>query len=43
MEFTPSTLSQRVIDFGLATSYQMEAAWAEMRSKDGDLQVAFAS
>ncbi len=38
MEFTPSTLSQRVIDFGLATSYQMEAAWVEMRSKDADLE-----
>jgi len=38
MEFTPSSLSQRIVDFGLATSYQLEAAWVEMRSSQPDLE-----
>ena len=31
MEFTPTLLKQRIVDLDLATSHQLEQAWAEMR------------
>jgi len=38
MEFTSSSLSQRIVDFGLATTHQLEVAWVEMRSANADLE-----
>ena len=38
MEFTPTSLAQRIVELGLATSYQLDAVWAEMRGNKSDLE-----
>lgn len=37
MEFTPTTLKQRIVDLDLATSNQVELAWGEMRGDKSNL------
>ncbi len=38
MEFTPVSLKQRIVDLDLATSIQVEQAWAELRGDRSDLE-----
>ncbi len=37
MEFTPASLAQRIVDLGLATSQQLDAVWAELRTSKNEL------
>lgn len=38
MEFTPASLAQRIVDLGLATSQQLDAVWAELRTSKSELE-----
>lgn len=38
MEFTPAVLKQRIVDLDLATSNQVEQAWAELKGDRSDLE-----